>query len=48
MVDTTEDGEAAVRGPRDRRELDIESGEMEKRDKSFLNLAARRGGEYLA
>lgn len=49
-VDTAEDGEAAVRGPRGRREVDVdtESGKMEKRDRSFLNLVARRGGESLA
>jgi hypothetical protein len=54
VVDTAEDGEGAVRGPRDRREddVDIESGKMERRDNKLLNLAriapsAKREGDSL-
>ena len=53
-VDTAEVGDGVVRGPRDRRELDVdtESGKTEERDKNVLNLArispgARREGDSL-
>lgn len=47
VVDTAEAGEGAVRGPKDRREDDVDTewGKIELRDNSFFNLGriARRG-----